>query len=233
MNPLKRVVLVGVGILILSAAGSSNPGPAAKSKPRCIDTHNHLFGMMPRGRKVVKDFDGAAKVAIEAMDKLGIEKMLILPPPFEGDHPGRYDAKELAAIVKKYPKRLAFLAGGGSLNPMIQQALKEGKTSEALKKKFRATAEAILKSGALGFGEMTAEHLSLGPKHLHQQAPPDHPLFLLLAEIAAKHDVPIDLHMEAIVKDMPRPKELSDRNPARLTPNIARLEKLLEHNRKA
>ncbi len=28
--------------------------------------------------------------------------------------------------------------------------------------------------------------------------PPDHPLFLVLAEVAAKYGIPIDLHMEAV-----------------------------------
>ena len=31
--------------------------------------------------------------------------------------------------------------------------------------------------------------------------PPDHPLYLLLADIAAQHGVPIDLHMEAVPAD--------------------------------
>ena len=55
--------------------------------------------------------------------------------------------------------------------------------------------------GAAGFGEMAAEHFSGGTPY--QFAPPDHPLFLLLADIAARHDVPIDQHMNAVPRDGP------------------------------
>ncbi len=47
---------------------------------------------------------------------------------------------------------------------------------------------------------MTAERLCLGKNH-RQSAPPDHPLFTLLADIAAKNDLPIDIHREEIDKD--------------------------------
>ena len=62
----------------------------------------------------------------------------------------------------------------------------------------------------------------------------DHPLFLLLADIAAEHDVPISLHMEAVPSDMPLPSELkSPPNPPRLHANIAAFERLLAHNPRA
>ena len=87
--------------------------------------------------------------------------------------------------------------------------------------------------GAIGFGEMTAEHLSRRPGHPYVAAPPDHPLFLLLADIAAENDIPIDLHMEALPRDLARPDTLSATNPDTLNANIARLERLLVHNPKA
>jgi predicted TIM-barrel fold metal-dependent hydrolase len=68
------------------------------------------------------------------------------------------------------------------------------------------------------------------------QAAPDHPLFLLLADIAARHQLPIDLHMEAVPEKMETPagfRRLNRNNPPFLEPNIAALERLLAHNRKA
>lgn len=63
------------------------------------------------------------------------------------------------------------------------------------------------------------------------QAPPDHPLLLLLADIAAETGLPIELHMEAVPQDIPLPEGLSTPpNASNLKANIAGLENLLEHN---
>ncbi len=76
---------------------------------------------------------------------------------------------------------------------------------------------------------MTAEHFDGATPY--QYAPPDHPLYLLLADIAAEHGVPIDLHMEAVPQDMPLPAGLkSPPNPPMLHANIAAFERLLAHN---
>jgi predicted TIM-barrel fold metal-dependent hydrolase len=62
----------------------------------------------------------------------------------------------------------------------------------------------------------------------------DHPLYLLLADIAAEHGVPIDLHMEAVPQDMPLPMGLkSPPNPPKLHANIAAFERFLSHNPRA
>jgi predicted TIM-barrel fold metal-dependent hydrolase len=98
--------------------------------------------------------------------------------------------------------------------------------------KYRKRAEAILAAGAAGFGEMAAEHFPSSTPY--ESAPPDHPLFLLLADIAAQHDVPICIHMEAVPQDMDLPAPLeSPPNPPRLHANIAAFERLLAHNPRA
>jgi predicted TIM-barrel fold metal-dependent hydrolase len=87
--------------------------------------------------------------------------------------------------------------------------------------------------GAVGFGEMTALHFSLTENHPYESVPADHPLFLLLADIAARHDVPIDLHIEPVVRDIPTPEYLRGRdNPNEVRRNIDGFERLLAHNRK-
>jgi predicted TIM-barrel fold metal-dependent hydrolase len=86
--------------------------------------------------------------------------------------------------------------------------------------------------GAIGLGEVTAEHFPSSTPY--QYAPADHPLFLLLADIAAQHNAPIILHMEAVPQDMNLPPELkSPPNPPRLRANIAAFERLLSHNPRA
>ena len=118
---------------------------------------------------------------------------------------------------------------------MIQEADPAAVTA-AQRAAFAHAARAILAAGARGFGELTALHLSFRPGHPFEVAPPDHPLFLLLADIAAERGVPIDLHMEAVAHERPTPPPLRARgegNPERLGETIAALERLLAHNRKA
>jgi len=42
------------------------------------------------------------------------------------------------------------------------------------------------------------EHIVIGGTEPYVHAPPDHPLFLDLVELASARGVPIDLHMEAL-----------------------------------
>ncbi|MBN1269714.1 MAG: hypothetical protein JXB04_09015 [Kiritimatiellae bacterium] len=74
------------------------------------------------------------------------------------------------------------------------------------------------------------------PEHQFYRVPADHPLYLLLAEVAAERDVAIDMHMEAVVKSRPMPDNLrraSPRNPATLQATVAEMENLLVHERGA
>lgn len=202
-----------------------------------IDTHNHLAGRFGRrlgGEEV--DYEGAAKVAMAAMKQFGIKKLFVMPPPFSPEHPNQYTFEDLIGVVKKFPDQFAFLGGGGTLNVMIQQAVRDGTLRRGIESRFERTAVEILSKGAVGFGELTAEHLSLSYDHPYESAPPDHPLFLLLSDIAARHGVPIDIHMEAVPEDMDLPKIRrleSPHNPKVLHANIAAFERLLAHNRNA
>lgn len=152
--------------------------------------------------------------------------------------PGKslYDIADFAEAVKKHPGRFAFLGGGGTLNPMIHYVPDAEKIGDDLRQKFAATANGIIDAGALGFGEMSANHLSVNDAHSYHRSRPDHPLFLLLAEIAAKRNVVIDFHMDVVIDPTPLPpklKEMSQNNPPVLTPNMAQFEKLLAHERGA
>src|SRR5207248_7902490 len=114
----------------------------------------------------------------------------------------------------------------------IQESIATGDAGTEVQNKFRQRAEEMLRQGATGFGEMTAEHFDGATPY--QYAPPDHPLFLLLADVAAQHSVPISLHMEAVVRNMPLPSGLkSPPNPPQLHENITAFERLLNHNRRA
>src|SRR6185295_3115929 len=136
--------------------------------------------------------------------------------------------------AKKYPGKLAVIGGGGTLNAMIQQSLSSGDVGPAVQQKFRERAEELFREGVVGFGEMTTEHFPSANAPSYEYAPADHPLYLLLADIAAQHGIPIDLHMEAVPQDMSLPKELkSPPNPSQLHANMAAFERLLAHNPRA
>jgi len=243
---MKRVLLnitflICSGLILLGCGTTASENRETKTASKgqeniwSIDAHNHLVG-----RYVVRpgihemDYEGAARVALDTMNRLGIKKMFIMPPPFSLSQANRYTFEELIGVVKKYPDRFAFLGGGGTLNVMIQEAVQEGTTSERLKSRFEKTAMEILSKGAIGFGELTAEHFSLNIDHPYESAPPDHPLFLLLSDIAARRGVPIDIHMEAVPENIPLPKIRrleSPHNPKVLRSNIPAFERLLVHNR--
>ena len=180
------------------------------------------------------NFEEQARIALEAMDASGVKLNLLLPMPQAANQEMQLHAEDLLPIVKKYPNRFAVLGGGGSLNVLIQQAVKEGRVTTAMEREFDARALELVKKGVVGFGEMTAEHFSMKGDHPHETAPPDHPLFLRLADLAAKYDLPVDVHMEAIPEEMPMPPRFqSPPNPRTLKPNVAALGRLLAHNRKA
>ena len=217
------------------------PGTASLPDMRYIDVHIHLRanGLAP-GSPGPRDYTeegylSSATNLIALMDSHGVEKAIIMPPPqVPGQNgPGNYELLHL--IVERFPGRLYLLAGGKELNPLIHRYREDEVTGE-IREQFREKAEGLIDLGVKGFGEMTALHLSFNPRHPFEEVQPDHPLFLLLADIAAEHDVPIDLHTEAIAETMELPDGLDRRtsnNPPTLQRNIPGFERLLAHNRGA
>ena len=198
-----------------------------------VDTHNHLVGRTSGEATRQFDYEGPAQTALVTMDSTGVKVNLVMPMPQGVEQKNRLYLDDILPVVKRYPGRFAVLGGGGSLNVMIQKAVKLGKVTDAVKKEFDATAAKLIKKGVVGFGEMTAEHFSMRSDHPYVSAPPDHPLFIRLADLAARYDVPIDIHMEAIPEEMPLPSRLkSPPNPSTLKPDIPGFERLLAHNRK-
>lgn len=225
----------GVGIIAVALAASASS--AGQARPRTgtppatpvraltpyIEAHSHFDE---------HDADGAVKAALAALDRQNAAKIFFQIPPDTFDHPGHFDAEVILPAARKYPDKVAVLGGGGTLNAMIQQAVASGDAGPAVQKTFKDRAEELLREGVVGFGEMTAEHLAGATPY--QYAPADHPLYLLLADIAAQHSVPIALHMEAVPTAMPLPAGLkSPPNAPQLHENIAAFERLLAHNPRA
>jgi len=210
---------------------------SAAIKTNYVDVHMHLSGSgLGHGKGGAPNYEAAALGLIQKMDAVGVSMALIMPPPQSPHQKGRSKTYEaMLPALRNHKGRLFFLAGGGELNPMIISTPANAVT-ESIKLEFKRKAEQILNDGAKGFGEMTALHFCFGPTHHFEQTDPDHPFFLLLADIAAQHNVPIDLHMEVVPKDQPVSAKLTDRceeNPATVKGNVAGFEHLLTHNRGA
>jgi len=213
---------------------------AAAAKVPWIDAHVHPLGVKSgvrgsRGRGAAGSGSGSASEAVEkaatVMADSGIATMFLLPPPQINSGPPPLDYPSFAGAARAYGAKFRFLGGGGTLNPMLQEAALGAKVSDGALRQFSEEAEAILRAGAMGFGEMAAHHLSTVPGHPYESVAADHPLLLLLTDIAARHDVPIDLHFDPVIAPMPRPDWAPATNPAEFAPNFEAFERLLAHNR--
>ncbi|GEM_PF-746092 len=204
-----------------------------------IDVHNHL--VQERGEKGV-EYEGAVSSALAAFEGTGLSRMIVMPTPGVSSmikgNAGRQvmptECEYFAPYLKNRPQ-FVFLGGGGSLNIMLHDAKDPKSVTSGMKKDFEQKANEILKQGAVGFGEMAIQHLSLhGTEHPYESVSADHPLLFLLADIAAKHDVPIDIHLDVVAEDIKKPEWLeSPNNPNILKANLAGFEKLLNHNPRA
>src|ERR1700722_485039 len=229
--------LISLLTLSVSAARAENGIPFA-------DAHTHLFRGASgagggqrggRGRAASESQGATVSAALALMDKFGVSYAVLSPPPLPAGREEPDLIAELQTVVRENPTRFAFSAGGESLNPLIQSTRPEDVTPEVLRQ-FQQEAETIAAAGAAAFGELAAEHFSsrIG-RHPYESVRPDHPLFLALADIAAKYGMPIELHMEAVPRDMPFPNAnlAGPPNPSNLVENIAAFERLLDHNPKA
>ena len=237
---ISRLLVLLVFILIsLPGCRSSSPSHVKNSGHRVgyIDCHNHIFAGPSFGGRNIPNYPGAVRSAIRKMDELGIDKMIVMPPPISPENSGIFSLEDLVEAIQGHPGRFEYVAGGESLNVMIHQSADDRNIDGKIMEKFREKALDILKKGAVGFGEFAVEHFSFNIDHPYESVRADHPLFLMLADIAAEQGVPIDIHMEAVPKDMPLPErkilQRSKKNPDYLRENIKAFERLLSHNRRA
>jgi len=217
------------------AARSGGGTPGGAPEIPVIATHVHLLPSIGQGSDREDDWEGAVKNALVGMDKLGIRFAVVMPPPRPHSRGEPANLDGFLEAARKHPDRFAVAGGGDSLNGWINGTPPD-KVGERMRRMFRDRAEEIVRRGGIGFGETTALHFSFFDGHPFEQSRPDHPLFLLLADIAAKHGVPIDLHMEAVVKDWAVSDALFKRspgNPKKVSENIRAFERLLAHNRNA
>jgi hypothetical protein len=203
-----------------------------------IDVHAHIRpGAGPRAGAgpsagIAGGFKLAAERAASEMKRHQVVASVIMPPPnieSRGTEANAY-AQALAPYDGMY-----IGAGGSSLNPMIEGAHRTGQFGPPIAARFRQIAERLSRTGVVVLGEFAGTHFSFFAGHPFEDTPVDHPLFLMLADIAAENDLPIDLHTEAVPVDMPMPRgrRMTSANPQTIKATLPGLEHLLAHNRGA
>jgi hypothetical protein len=215
---------------IVGSISAAVDATTALGAPGWIDVHLHPVGGPSRS------FDQAVERTVAAMDARGIRKAVVFPPPFlRQGMPAGFDYPDYLPEIRRFPNRFGFLAGGGTLNPLIQTHGNPASVSPAIRNSFVDLANRMLDAGAAGFGEIAVLHFSLVPQHSFEEVPIEHPLLYALAEVAGTRQAVIDLHMDPILADgTPTPDGLKvPPNPPTLRGNIAGFEKLLAHERNA
>lgn len=220
----RRSFLAGVGA---SAALMTSRTAIPQGRVPILDTHLHPIRNIRRSGSV--NVSGV----LRTMDQFGVAQAILLPPPFDEQGGRSYGLADLASAVRGEP-RLAFMAGGEVLNPLLHGTPPDRATPDTVRR-FVAEAEKIAAAGAAAFGEIAVEHFSSGRgQHPYESTAPDHPLLLALADVGARHGVPLEIHMEAVPQDMPFPANRPQGpNPANLRANIPAFERLVAHNRQA
>lgn len=219
------------GAGVVDGAGADAPGadgPGVAPISSCaIDVHQHVSGQA--------EVEGAVLDMIATMDSIGIRRALLMPPPQAAGAASYHEYTDYTDAAAAHAARVSTIGGGGTLDPRIHASAQSGvePTLDELAA-FEADAHAIADAGVAGFGEMTALHLSFQPWHAFIEMPPDHPMFLRLADVAAARGLPIDLHMELVDQTMATPADLpmppKGNNPPTLQGNRDGFETLLAHN---
>jgi len=181
---------------------SETPVAIVKFEGKYIDVHTHIS---PSGMSLEQ--------IIKNMDAEGIDKMVIMKVPASiNDTQAQYGIPEAA---EKYPDRFIALYGGEAIT-MLESAATSGHYTKADEKKFTSLLEEAMSSGKYrGIGEIGLRHFvpQKESNATDLTIPGDHPWMFIMSDIAAKYNVPIDVHMEATAE------------------TIKGLESLLAHNK--
>ena len=91
------------------AIAENAQGATTSAATPIIDAHAHLQARGPHHPQ--SDFGGAAAKALEGMDREGISRTIVMPPPFSPDSPGKYDLEDFARAMSERASRLSYLGG--------------------------------------------------------------------------------------------------------------------------
>ncbi|MCX6744595.1 MAG: amidohydrolase family protein [Candidatus Parcubacteria bacterium] len=183
---------------------ASTPTTAIKFEGRYIDVHLHITPIAMSLADIIKN-----------MDAQGMDMAVIMKPPASIiDTPQSTSGIPDAAV--QYPDRFIALYGGEAVT-MLEKAATSGSYTKADEEKYTSLLETEMKSGQYkGFGEIGLRHFvpagDKNPTAYDLTIPGDHPWMFIMSDIAAKYDVPIDIHMEATDETVKGLESLLDHN---------------------
>jgi hypothetical protein len=200
------------GILLSPVTTQSPASPATASEKRgltFIDVHDHLFPHIIESSEI-----------IETMDEYGISLMVNMQEPCQIYISAPPSSEGIPDLSEKYPDRFISLYSNEAVL-LLDHVAESGSPTISDEEKYTALLEEAMRSGKYrGFGEVALRHGTVSVDGgmgntgcANVFVPGDHPWMFIMSDIAAKYDVPIDIHME---------------KPEVMLPGF---ERLLEHNR--
>ena len=179
-----------------------------------IDIHNHF-----RTRHIDQDVNGPMQSALSCMKRDGTSLMIVSP----------FTHGWSAIQTLEYFKNSNLKYGGRFSIMYAPNILGSGSISNEQLPTLEQEAEEIMRLGTCGLGELFLYHLVGTLEGMDFGTRADCPSMLLLADIAARHDVPMDVHMDLIDEDVAVPPGITN-----LFHNmLPEFERLLSHNPKA
>ncbi len=184
------------------ATQSSGTGSNNSFSGKYIDVNVHF-----------KPADMSVEDLIKNMDNSGLDTAINLQTVsdiFHNNDPKGYGFPD---SFKSYPGRILFLYGNPGLS-LLDSVVTRGSYTGSEQQQYIQDLEDAMKSGEyVGFGQVGLRHMpDKNPGEADIIIPGDHPWMFIMSDIAAKYNVPIEIHMDVQPDD------------------LARLEKLLYHN---
>jgi len=174
---------------------------AQAEEEKVIDMHSHFSKF-------------SVDQIISSMDEYGIDRVVFMAKPKVEDVGSKLEKANLNAAAQ-YPDRIIAFYGGDVINRLIYEKDPNSVTKKN-KKSFRKKIKKVLDNNNYqGLGELAPLHYSLEEGQPYIEFRVDHPYMLELADLAAKYNIPMDIHMEAT------------------TDTLSQFKILLAHNKKA
>lgn len=187
--------------------GTSTIDEQTEANEGFIDIHIHT---MTEGMALTE-------VAL-ALETSGVSKAITMQVPVDLL---RYESPEkfgLPAVHEEFP--VIYMMSQGEAVKLLHEVVKRGSYTVEEENRFKTLAEDTVKSGQYaGFGELALRHYSQ-PNLTGAQRESrditisgDHPFMLDLADIAARYDLPLDIHIEPDSSTLPGFETLIAHNP--------------------
>lgn len=174
-----------------------------------IDAHAHL---------ITDRFDLGE--ASDILKKSKIDKMIIMQTPVDLSHIATPESHGIPQAAETYPDQFAVMYQGDAL-VMLHKAVKKGSYTNEEQAQFLSLAEEAAKSDKyVGFGELALRHYAQPniTDPVQKEARDitiagDHPWMLILSDLGAKYNMPLDVHIEPDSSTLPGFEKLIAHNP--------------------